>query len=267
MKNLIYSSFLFVTILFFSSCNTEKPWQPVFNGENLDNWEIFIGTPLRGFDSLAQIATPESVFSIVEENGEKYIRISGDVNASLATIDTFANYHMQLIFKWGDEVFTSRNSGFIYHSSGEFGKGIGTWMSGIECQLMNERMGDTYLMYNTYSKTAVKEDGNGGFVYAKDGEIKEFGKDYSGSGINRAVDAFNPVGEWNTVELYSVGQTTVHVVNGQVTMVNTNTGKVEDGVIIPISSGKIQIQSEGGELFIKTLQVKPLKEIPAELLQ
>ncbi len=263
MKKFIFLTIISVLIL--SSC--EKPWQPLFNGENLDNWDKYIGTPLRGFDSLAEAATPDNVFSVVEENGEKLIRISGDVNASLATRDTFANYHLQLVFKWGDEMYTSWNSGLLYHSFGDFGKAIGTWMACIECQLMNERMGDTYLMDNTYSQTTVKESEDGGLMYAKDGELKEFGRGYNGGSIQKAVDAKLPVGEWNTVELYSVGRTTVHVVNGQVTMVNTNTGKIENGEVIPISSGKIQIQSEGGELFIKTLQIKPIKEIPEELLQ
>jgi hypothetical protein len=48
-------------------------------------------------------------------------------------------------------------------------------------------------------------------------------------------------------------------------MVNNNTGKVEDGKIIPLSGGKIQLQSEGGELFIKTLQIRPLTKLPEVL--
>jgi hypothetical protein len=50
-------------------------------------------------------------------------------------------------------------------------------------------------------------------------------------------------------------------------MINNNTGKVEKGQIAPLSSGKIQLQSEGAELFVKTIQVKPIKELPKELLQ
>jgi hypothetical protein len=263
MKNL---SFLFMAIsiiLLLSSC--EKPWQPIFNGENLDNWDKHLGTPLSGLDSIAQLATPERVFSVIEENGEKLIRISGEINGSLATRDTFANYHLQLVFKWGDKVYTKQNSGLLYHSFGDFGVALGTWMTTIECQLMHEKLGDTYLMENTCCQTAVKplEDG---FIYAKDGEVKQFGKEFSGQGIKKAVDAEKPLGEWNTVDLYCFGQTSVHVVNGKVVMINKNTGKVENGQIIPITSGKIQIQSEGGELFVKTIQVKPIKEIPKEML-
>ncbi len=55
--------------LFFTSC--EKPWQPLFNGENLDNWDKHLGTPLSGYEDLALTATTENVFTVVEENGEK----------------------------------------------------------------------------------------------------------------------------------------------------------------------------------------------------
>jgi hypothetical protein len=260
--------YLFILTVFFlaaQSCQVEKPWQPLFNGENLENWDTYLGTPLDGFEDLAQAATTEKVFSVVEENGEKLIRISGEVNGSLATRDTFANYHLQLVFKWGEDVYTRRNSGLLYHSFGDFGEALGTWMVNIECQLMHDRLGDTYLMNNTYCETAVKELEDG-FLYAKDGEVKKFSEDHNGKGIKKGVDAENPLGEWNTVDLYCVGRTAVHVVNGQTVMVNTNTGIVEGGAIVPLSSGKIQLQSEGAEMFVKSIQVKPIKEIPAEVL-
>jgi hypothetical protein len=58
------------------------------------------------------------------------------------------------------------------------------------------------------------------------------------------------------------------VVNGVVTMVNYNSGRIEkDGTILPLSKGKIQIQSEGGELFVKSITLDRIKEIPAELIK
>jgi hypothetical protein len=50
-------------------------------------------------------------------------------------------------------------------------------------------------------------------------------------------------------------------------MVNYNSGRIEkDGSVLPLSRGKIQIQSEGGELYIQSITLVPIKEIPAELL-
>ncbi|MDD4107520.1 MAG: DUF1080 domain-containing protein [Prolixibacteraceae bacterium] len=264
MKELLIALFLSGMFLSFNSCETEESWQPLFNGENINDWDKYLGTPLKGFDSLAQSATVEKVFSVVEENGEKLIRISGEVNGSLATRETFSNYHLQLVFKWGDEEYTSRNSGLLYHGFGPFGAALGTWMVNIECQLMHGRLGDTYLMNNTYCETAVTEI-EGGFKYDKEGEVKSFSREHNGQGIRKGVDAEKPLGEWNTVDLYCVGRTAVHVVNGQTVMVNKNTGKVENGTIVPLTEGKIQLQSEGGEMFVKSIRIKPIRKIPAEL--
>jgi len=264
-KNLLFFLSVFV-LSSLISCQSGGKWQPLFNGQDLNGWDMHLGTPLNGFNDLAEKATNESVFSVVEENGENVIRISGEVNGSLATRDTFANYHLQLVYRWGDEVFTRRNSGLLYHSFGEFGQALGTWMVNIECQLMHERLGDTYLMNNTYCETAVSEE-NGSFKYVPGGEMMKFSIEHNGPLVNKGFDAENPLGEWNTVDLYCVDRTAVHVVNGQTVMVNTNTGIVENGQVIPLTSGKIQLQAEGAELFVKSIQIRQIKEIPAEIIQ
>lgn len=264
MKKATNLSLLLVLSLLFGAC--QSPWHALFNGENLDGWETHIGTPLTGFDDLHAAASPENVFSIEEIDGEKVILIAGTVNGAIATIDTFSNYHLELVFKWGDKVYTKRNSGLLYHSFGEFGDAHGTWMTNIECQLMHEKLGDTYLMNNTCCETTA-EAGSEGFVYSPTADLKSFGKAFEGAGIKKAVDAENPLGEWNTVELYSVGRTTAHVVNGKTVMVNTNTGIFDDGKIKPLQSGKIQIQSEGAALYVKSVRIQTIKEIPGEILQ
>ncbi|HZH72100.1 MAG TPA: DUF1080 domain-containing protein [Mariniphaga sp.] len=261
-KNLIVP---FILALFLYSCQSGNSWQPLFNGEDLNNWDMHLGSPIKGYEDLAKSATPDKVFSVVEQNGEKLLQITGEVNGSLASRDTFANYHLQLVFKYGDKVYSNRNSGLLYHSFGNFGEALGTWMVNIECQLMHERMGDTYLMNNTYCEAPVVED-DGSFRYDKGGEVKKFSIEHNGQLVKKAADYENPIGEWNTVDVYTVGRTAVHVVNGHVTVVNKNTGVVENGNVLPLESGKIQLQSEGSELFIRTIQIRPIKEIPAELL-
>lgn len=254
----------FVIILL--SCENEQLWRSLFNGQNLDNWDKFIGTPLKGLDSLAKIATVENIFSVTDENGTKLIRISGMVNGSLATKESFENYHLKLVFKWGEKVYTSRNSGLLYHGFGDFGAAHGTWMTNIECQLMHGNLGDTYLMNNTTCETAaVKNDSAAIFVYTPGAVALPFGEQANGHSVKKRTDAEKPVGEWNIVELYSAGRTTVHVVNGVTVMVNQNTGISENGEIRPLSSGKIQLQS-GGELFVKSIEIQLINKIPAELL-
>jgi len=258
------SFFLFLYLI----SNTLSAQKSLFNGENLKNWDIFLGTPIPRFDELAKKATPESTFCVIESDGQKMIHISGEINASLATKKVYGNYHLHLEFKWGDKFYNSRNSGILYHSFGPFGAAIKTWMASIEHQLQHNNLGDTYLMANTYCETkTIKSDDGKAFIYSQEGKANIFSEKDNGRSIKKAADAEKPLGEWNSVDLYCFGQISVHVVNGQVVMVNTNCSKVENGIKIPLTSGRIQIQSEGGEFFIRKVEIEKIKGIPAEFLR
>jgi hypothetical protein len=262
MKNLII-----VTTLCFLSV-TGYSQKKLFNGKDLKNWDIFLGSPITGFEDLAKKATPASTYSITDLDGQKVIHISGDIFASLATKAEYGNYHLRLEFKWGEKVYGKRNSGLLYHSFGPFGAAFGTWMATIEHQLMHESLGDTYLMANTYCETKVtRSEDDKSFSYSPEGQSTTFSEKDNGRSIKKAKDAEKPLGEWNTVDLYCFGQTSVHVDNGQVVMVNTNCSKIENGQKVPLTKGKIQIQSEGGEFFIRKIEIEKIKGIPAEYLK
>jgi len=269
MKNLLFriSVITFISVVTIS-CKNESGWKNLFNGEDLAGWDMHLGISLGvDFDSLAVNATVDKVFSIVEGESENLIRISGEINGSLATRESFENYHLRLVFKWGDMVYSRRNSGLLYHSFGEFGLALGTWMPNIELQLMHQNLGDTYLMANTCCETsAVRDENKNMFFFTPGAEPVAFGQHANGQSIKKSQDAEKPIGEWNTVDLYCFGTTAVHVVNGVTVMVNNNTGVYEDGVIKPLTSGKIQLQSEGGELFIKSIDIKAINAIPGEVL-
>jgi hypothetical protein len=267
-KQLFLTPVIFSILILTISCQREPAWEPMFNGENLDNWDMFLGSPLGpDFEDLAAAATEEEVFSVVQVNGENLIRIRGDINGALATRESYENYHLRLVFMWGDDVFSRRNSGLLYHSFGEFGVAFGTWMPNIEFQMMHQNLGDTYLMENTSVETeVVRNENTKQFVYTPGGERLIFGEHANGRMIRKNHDNENPLGQWNTLDLYCVGRTAVHVVNGATVMVNHNTGAYEDGEVQPLTGGKIQIQSEGAELFLRSVDIRTIREIPADVL-
>jgi hypothetical protein len=262
MKNL---STLIILCLFTVITFAQKP---LFNGKDLKNWEVFMGSAITGFEDQAKLATPAKTFSVVKMEKQKVIRVSGELNASLATKESYGNYHLHLEFKWGEKVYGKQNSGLLYHSYGPFGVAFGTWMACIEHQLMHENLGDTYLMGNTGCQTKAKM-GNFGtaYFYAPDGQLSTFSEETNGRSVKKKEDAEKPLGEWNTVDLYCFGQTSVHVVNGKVVMVNTNCYKNENGQTVPLTEGRIQIQSEGGEFYIRKIEISDITEIPAEILK
>jgi hypothetical protein len=268
MNKIFLAPVCFALMTIFSSCQTKNEWNSLFNGNDLDNWEMFIGKSLGpAFDSLAENALIDNVFSVTELSGEPVIHISGEVNGSLATKESFENYHLRLVYKWGEIVYSRRNSGLLYHSFGDFGVALGTWMPCIELQLMNENLGDTYLMAHTSCESpATKNEEKNQFFYTPGAERILFGAHAAGQSIRKSQNAENAIGEWNTIDLYCFDRTSVHVVNGIPVMVNYNNGYFENDEVKALSSGKIQIQSEGAELFIKQIDIKKISRIPEEFL-
>lgn len=267
-KFFVLSAAMSIAVIVSSCQSAEEPPIDLFNGQDLENWDMYLGTSLGSdFDSLANAATPEAVFSVVEMEGSNVIRISGEVNGSLATTESYGNYHLRLEFKWGEEVYSRRNSGLLYHSFGEFGEALGTWMPNIEFQMMHENLGDTYLMANTTCETeAVQDPESNQYVFTPGAEMVTFGAHAAGQSIKKSSDNELPLGEWNTLDLYCFNQIAVHVVNGVTVMVNNNTGVFEDGSTDALASGKIQIQAEGAELFIRSMELRHITLLPDEVL-
>jgi len=95
-------------------------------------------------------------------------------------------------------------------------------MATIEHQLMHDNLGDTYLMANTSCESKViKGDDGKTYFFSPEGQSASFSETDNGRSIKKAKDAEKPLGEWNTVDLYCFGQTSVHGVNGQVVMSKT----------------------------------------------
>jgi len=82
----------------------------------------------------------------------------------------------------------------------------------------------------------------------------------------KVPDAEKPTGEWNTVEVYALGDTAVHVVNGVVNMILYHSSQLDGGSLTPLKQGKIQLQSEGAEVFYRNIMIQPIQEIPAAVL-
>lgn len=265
MKKLIL---ICIVSLFTIAGFSQKGMKPLFNGKNLKGWDTYIGPKEKGGTPIGLNSDPLKVFSIAEVDGVGVLHISGEVHGSIATRKEYGNYHIRMVFKWGEKVYTQLNSGLLYHSFGPFGKGLGVWMSSHEFQLCTAKMGDSYCMGGSYFEIPVSRSADGkSLIYSRTGEKTAFGDGKIAKNASKSGDFEKPKGEWNTVDLYCFGTTSVHVVNGELVMVNYNSGKIESGVVQPINKGKIQIQSEGGELFVKTLELEPIKEIPAGLLK
>jgi hypothetical protein len=90
---------------------------------------------------------------------------------------------------------------------------------------------------------------------------------FRGGGFMPGGDYEKPVGEWNTLDLYAVGDRSVHVVNGNLALVLTGLRQIVDGKEVPLTKGRIELQTESAEVFFRNIQLRPITEIPEALLK
>ena len=255
----------------------QEPWTPLFNGRNLTGWDTWLGKLLPGQrgDSPAEFAEPvglnkdpRGVFSVVDVDGAPVVRISGETYGGLITRDEYENYHLRFEFKWGEKKWPPReqavrDSGCCYHSVGPHDASYGFWMKSFEFQIQEGDCGDFYSLAGVIvdaEAVALKpSDPKSDLVYKK-GSPKIIG---TTKRIIREPGNERPTGAWNSMELYCLGQTSVHVVNGRVNMVLTGLRHRVDGREVPLTKGRIQFQSEAAEVFYRNIAVRRISEIPA----
>ncbi|MCC6463556.1 MAG: DUF1080 domain-containing protein [Saprospiraceae bacterium] len=266
---------------YFIELNEPKvPWQYLFNGKDLSGWDTYLGAqfPEKGTDrsGIAPIGLnkdPKGVFSVVTEDQQKALRLSGEQFGGLSTRDEFENYHLQLQFKWGTRKWpprenNKRDSGVLYHAVGEHGADWGFWMQSQELQIQEGDCGDYWGLAGAGADIPVQKLGEKDWIYDPAGTLQPFSEQSAaGRHVARSLDAEKPAGEWNTIDLYCLGDTAVHVVNGKAVLLLLHSRRPSTSGTEPLHKGKIQIQTEGAEVFYRNIRIRPIAEIPVALLK
>jgi hypothetical protein len=228
----------------------------LFNGKNLDGWYTFIKDKGKNND-------PNKVFTVKDGT----IRISGEEFGCITTNDEFENYKLTVEFKWGEitydpRVDKARDSGILLQSVGEDGAVGGIWMNSLECQLIEGGSGD-FIVVGDGSKnfsltcTVAPEKQGDSYIYQpggnsetiNEGRINWFGRDPEWKdvkGFRGVKDVEKPVGKWNKIEC---------IVKGGEIMIYLNGILVNQAVDSQPQKGKIQIQSEGAEIFFRRIEI------------
>lgn len=252
--------------------------QELFNGRDLTGWETYLGprydVAKKDFAGapVGLNQDPDGVFSVVQVDGAPAIRISGEVFGSMASQGEFENYHLRLQFKWGEKRFipratARRDSGLLYHSVGPHGAGWFFWMRSQEFQIQEHDVGDYWEVGGPRIKAHVRTEGPSdklSYLYSPAGDLEVFrAQTKTGGHIRHSFDAEKPNGQWNTLDLYCLGQTSMHVVNGVLVLVLRESEQPDgQGGFIPLTKGKIQLQSEGAEIFYRSITVEPIDRFP-----
>ncbi|GAB5552751.1 MAG: DUF1080 domain-containing protein [Saprospiraceae bacterium] len=255
------------------------------------NWELFLGVPhasvtnLEGVDPqsdgkkgtpLGVNNDPKQVFTMKKIDGEPVLHISGEIYGALSSLDDYENYHLRLQFKWGEKKWEPRlnrlkDSGLLYHCQAPHGMFWNVWMQSQEFQVQESDVGDFYALSTTQMEIpAARKPGEKEFNYQKGAQRQLFSNADKTvpTHCNKGFDNENPHGEWNTLELICLGDQSLHIVNGKVVMALFESKfATQNGEIKSLTKGKIQIQSEGAEIFYKNIEIKPINSIPKQFLE
>ncbi|MBI5091073.1 MAG: DUF1080 domain-containing protein [Candidatus Hydrogenedentes bacterium] len=237
----------------------------LFNGKNLDGFYTYLKDRGKNVDPLRVFTVKDGV-----------LRISGEEMGCVTSNDEFENYRVVLEFKWGEithkpRVDNARDSGLLVHSVGADGVVGGMWMRAIECQMIEGGTGDVLVVGDDTPKFAVTAPAapelqgespvfqpGGKPVTLTKGRLNWFGRDPQWTdtkGFRGAKDVEKPLGEWNRYECVADGDRMTVILNG--VTVNQCTG-------VKPRKGRIQIQSEGAELFVRRVDIIPLARAAGE---
>ncbi|SNQ43140.1 3-keto-disaccharide hydrolase [Cellulophaga lytica] len=283
-------------LLLFVSCkstdvvkNTNSSTIYLFD-EKLSNWEIWMGVVHTSVDlnveKFADVKTGKplglnkdlkNVFSIIKENNEPVLKVTGEIYGGLTTKQEYGNYHLSVQFKWGEKkweprLYTKRDSGILYHAKGPHGAFWNVWMSSLEFQVQEGDCGDFIALTDVFGDVPAEKkyakNGKPFFVYNPNAELVplKWGPGFESGQASKLGMFEKPNGEWNTLEIYCLGSESIHLVNGKVVNRVKNARYLKNGIVTPVTQGKIQIQSEAAEVYYKNLSITPITFFPKKYL-
>ena len=234
----------------------------LFNGKDLSGWYIFLQNREKNSD-------PNGVFTV----HDGLIHVTGEEFGGITTEESFSDYRLTVEFKWGEKTWggrkeRARDSGVLIHSFGPDGGFAGLWMRSVEANITEGGIGDFWIVggkndgISATCRVRIREDGrifdpergepltitsNGERCFqwiARDSNWKD---DLNFRG---AKDIDRP-GDWNELTVEARSDVMETFLNG--TLVN----RVYD---LKPTAGKIQLQSEGAEIFFRRVTLTPLDD-------
>ncbi len=220
---------------------------------------------------------PRKVFGVKDG----LLHITGDGYGGLLTNKAYRDYHLILEYKWGDRTWQSRkesarDSGLLIHCNGADGGYSGIWMPGIEVQIIEGGVGDILIVPGNDETGEVKpvsisvhagRDRDDEVIWQADAPLETiagtsasrvnwFGRDVDWEdkiGFRGAHDLDSPHGEWTRIDVIADGGHFQLFVNG------TLANEVFD---VSPRAGRLQLQSELAEIFIRRWELWPLGKGP-----
>ncbi|MBT1703322.1 3-keto-disaccharide hydrolase [Chryseosolibacter indicus] len=272
----------FIAILTLDSFKEREEWTNLLD-KDLTHWENYLSYKHKvGYNG--NVPVDESgmalepigynkdkgqVFSVIEDKGELVLKISGEIYGCVFTKKEYENYHVKLKVRWGNQKYDPRknklkDSGILYHSIGEAGAEYWrTWMLSQEFQIMEGHMGDYWQQSTSAADIrAYLPEGKMNSIASTKQPFLSFGSGTTEGYCMRSENHESPDNSWTTLELICFEDKSLHIVNGHVVMVLKNSHYKKDAKEIPLTKGRIQLQSEAAEVFFKDIRIRSIEALP-----
>jgi len=206
----------------------EPPAHPVrlFNGTDLAGWSHFLADPKVGMNDVWSVR-------------DGILVCKGEPLGFLQTNTEYTSFRLLVEWRWPKDA-TARlgktpNSGVFLRVNGE----PKTIPRTFEVQLKSGDAGDLYGFWGmTLAGDPARQRGR-----AADPVLGDM------IGFAKAVAAEKPEGEWNLAEITLDGPSIVVFVNGK---------KVNEATNATVLPGRVGLQSEGGEINFRRVELTPL---------
>jgi hypothetical protein len=217
-------------------------FRQLFDGKSFAGWDRYLGIPVGESVPLGLENDPRGVYSVTNVDGEPAIRITGEVWGALISKEELENFELRLEYKWGSLLWpplNAKDSGVMVLSTGALGAvnaggpglsnpiGSGAFMVSVEFQIAGGDIGGLYNLGPISMQAAPR---------AQIAEVPSV---------------------WNKVTIIVRGTSSEHFLNGElVTSASGYETRWPGEPVTPLSRGKIQLQSEGAEIYFRRLELR-----------
>jgi hypothetical protein len=256
------------------------PWEPLFNGTNLDGWMVQLRGQNKNEDPARLVQIEEGALHFYKDAAADSQQPFGYI----ATEQEYSSYRLRLEFKWGGKKFAPRtksvrDSGLLYHVTPT----DKVWPDCVEYQIQENDVGDIYAVSTQVTSPADPQTTNmvvtistnktSGAIRTNSSaqlrfmEITQGGVPFVQGRVGTSLRVIrNPLNEregWNTVEIEVRGDSATHRINGVINNRCFDIKQSVNGNWVPLHRGRIALQLEGAEVLYRKIEIQELQEAPA----
>jgi len=243
-------------------CGKDGGWKPLFNGRNLDGWNIAVEGAPAGSDPKSHVVVRDGAIHMYADTPADQ---RGDFGV-IVTDGTYSRFHLDFEYSWGRKKLDPRkdelrDAGVLYHIADPTKRTGGIWPVSMECQIQEGDTADLVFLKVRGLSWLHPDQKNAPEGKGAAGLLPEFGgtpmfctqKNRSYVGRFPVLDRLEG---WNHVEAIVHGsERAVHLVNGQI---RSRVFRFTDDDQKPLSSGHIGLQLEGAEILYRNVRIREL---------